>query len=452
MGLFYRATPVYVCAVLVRDFKEKLKPEEFNYCEDILIQHASLPLTDEYKYSIGDGIEASIGSLPYLYASSLDTERIKKLLLLLLFDDFPIGMGGGRLRDYPIIAILHHLWKTNPKDAHSLFLGFLLLKTRYEDLFEEIRQEDIEKQVYSLSKKKVLREFEKRNTKEIDKILSNKVKYADIEDIESTDLEILNTAFELLPNQTQDEDHQKFLATIFPLFSKKLSDNEENGYTLSNRFLRKFAYFVLTSKREEIEKYIQPFVDNFKDFDYTADLFSDFVSVEDEIHQYEEFWIVWQLFYDVVVKMTKEKWQPHNANTIIHNYLLAWQYWKKDAKKWLSLRDREKTFFKKVAEDMGHHPAVLYSISKLLNEIGSGFVDDGIAWLSDMLEKNTNLGSEDLEVNTVYYLEIIVRNYVFHNRHAVKTNSILKKRMLIILDFLIEKASATAYLIREDIL
>lgn len=452
MGLFYRATPVYVCAVLVRDFKEKLKPEEFNYCEDILIKHASLPLTDEYKYSIGDGIETSIGSLPYLYTFSSDTGRIKKLLLLLLFDDFPVGMGRGRLRDYPIIAILHHLWKTNPKDAHSLFLGFLLLKPKYEDLFEEIRQEDIKKQVYTLSKRKVLREFEKRYGKEIENAISNQIRYSDIEDVESADLEVLNTAFELIPNQTQDEDHQKFLAIIFPLFSKKLSDNERNGYSLSNRFLRKFAYFVLTSNREEIEKYIQPFVDNIKDFDYTADLFSDFVSVEDEIHQYEEFWIVWQLFYDAVVKMTKEKWQPHNTNTIIHNYLLAWQYWKKDAKKWLSLKDREKAFFKKVAEDMGHHPAVLYSISKLLNEIGSGFVDDGIVWLSDMLEKNTNLGSEDLEVNTVYYLEIIVRNYVFHNRRAVKTNLTLKKIILTILDFLIEKASATAYLIREDIL
>ena len=452
MALFYRATPVYVCAVLVRDFKEKLKPGEFSYCENILIKHASLPLKDEYKYSIGDGIETSIGSLPYLYTSSPDTRKIKKMLLFLLFDDFPIGMGGGRLRDYPIIVILHHLWKTYFKDAHSLFLGFLILKPKYEDLIDEIRKENFKKEVYDFTKQQVLKKFEKRYQKAIDDILSNKIKYADVKDIESIDLETLNTAFELLPNSTQNEDHQKFLATIFPLFSKKLSDDERNGYMLSNRFLRKFAYFVLTSKPEEINKYIEPFIENFKNFDYIADLFSDFVSVEDEIHQYEEFWIVWHLFYDAVVKMSREKWQPHNANTIIHNYLLAWQYWKKDAKKWISLKDREKAFFKKAASDMGHHPAVLYSISKLLNEIGSSFVDDGIVWISDMLEKNANLSSEDLEVNTIYYMENLVRNYVFHNRHAVKTKPVLKKKMLTILDFLIEKASVTAYLIREDIL
>jgi hypothetical protein len=54
----------------------------------------------------------------------------------------------------------------------------------------------------------------------------------------------------------------------------------------------------------------------------------------------------------------------------VHNYLLAWAYWKKDAKEWHSLRERDKIFFKRVAENIGDHPAVLYSLSKLLNEIG----------------------------------------------------------------------------------
>ena len=55
---------------------------------------------------------------------------------------------------------------------------------------------------------------------------------------------------------------------------------------------------------------------------------------------------------------------------VIPTYLLAFQYWRKDAKEWHSLKQREKAFFKKVAEDIGGHPAVLYSLSKFLNEIG----------------------------------------------------------------------------------
>lgn len=452
MGLFYRATHVYVCGVLVRDFKEKLSGKDFSFCEDILVEHASLPIKDDYRYSIGDGIEASIGSLPYLYIHTSDKPRIKKLLLFLLFDDFPIGMGGDRLKDFPSTIILHFFWKDYFKDAHSLFLGFLLLKPKYEQLIDEVREENFKKNIYEHTKKQVFKILEKKYEKEIESVILNTLTYAAITGIETTELDILNTAFELLPPRTQEKDHLAFLKLALPIFAEKLTDEERNGYTLSNSFLKKFAYFVLMANNDEINGYVKPFIDNLSQFKYTAELFSNFVSVEDEVHQYEQFWVVWQLFYEAVVKMSKEKWQRHNANSIIYNYLLAWQYWKETAKAWLSLKEREKAFFKKATSDMGHHPAVLYSISKFLNEIGSGFIDDGIVWLSDMLEKNINLTSEDLEVNTIYYMENLVRNYAFHKRREIKTNPVLKKRMTIILDFLIEKASVTAYLIREDIL
>jgi len=452
MALFYRATAIFICAVLVRDFKEKLNTKDFAFCEKILMDSASLPISDQYRYSIGDGIEASIGSLPYLYINTADRSKIKKLLLFLLFDDASIRMGGDRMKDLAASIILYQFWKINFDDAHSIFLGFLLLKPKYEELIDEVRKESFKKNIYQPTKKEVFKRLDKKYKNEIDSVISNTISYSEITNIEKTELDILNTAFELLPPKTKNKDHQEFLKLILPLFAEKLKDEERNGYTLSNNFLREFAIFVLKADTADIAKYIKPFVDNFSQFRYASDLFSNFISVEDEIHQYEEFWIVWHLFYESVVNMSKEKWQQHNANAIIYNYLLAWPYWKKTAKQWLSLKDRERAFFKKVANDMGHHPAVLYSISKLLNEIGSGFIDDGIVWISNMLEKNTILSSGDLEINTIYYMENLVRNYVFHNRHIVKTKPVLKKRLLIILDFLVEKASVAAYLIREDIL
>jgi hypothetical protein len=101
---------------------------------------------------------------------------------------------------------------------------------------------------------------------------------------------------------------------------------------------------------------------------------------------------------------------------------------------------------------MGRSPSVLYSLSKLLTDIGSGFRDDGILWISEMLKNNPSLSSEELEVNTVYYLENLVRNYVLKNRHKIKTTLQLKNKILVILDFLLAKGSVTAYFLREDIL
>jgi hypothetical protein len=69
-----------------------------------------------------------------------------------------------------------------------------------------------------------------------------------------------------------------------------------------------------------------------------------------------------------------------------------------------------------------------------------------------MLNKNPELSTAELEVNTVYYLETLVRSYVIKNRNAIKKTLQLKTRILVILDYLLSKGSETAYLLREDIL
>lgn len=101
---------------------------------------------------------------------------------------------------------------------------------------------------------------------------------------------------------------------------------------------------------------------------------------------------------------------------------------------------------------MGHFPPVLYSISKVLNEIGSNFLEDGILWLSNMIEENKNLLSEELEVNTIYYIESIVRKYILTRRQKIRTTLQTKKAVVSILNFLVERGSATGYLLRENIL
>jgi len=137
---------------------------------------------------------------------------------------------------------------------------------------------------------------------------------------------------------------------------------------------------------------------------------------------------------------------------VVHNYLLAWPYWRKDAKAWRSLQTREKAFFRRVAAEIGDHPAVLYSLAKLLNEIGSDFAEDGIAWISEIIERTPGLSTRELEVSTIYYLENLVRNYLLQNRYKVRTTAKIQHQILAVLNFLLEKGSATAYLLREDIL
>jgi len=456
--LFYHSLPSDVCAVLMRDYVEKLDAEERQFCKDILIEHASAPLGQSYRYQVGDGVGVAISALPSLLKFfPEDVGEIKKILLFTLFESYPIGMSQ-RLSDYPTGAILNALWKESLADANAIFLGFLMLKPAYDELGEAIRQENHERGVYDVSNHELLETFAKKHESEIAKIVSNEIAYSDIPNIDQMDLDTLVTAFRLLPVDTTDDTHKKFLHQIFPIFSKKLFDDSHRrdsgdafDYGAKQRFLEKLAYVILSSRVEDIEAYLKPFLDDFKDSKDAAEFFSEFISTEDRIAQYEQFWKVWKLFYPKVVALA-QKGSRFYSRGVIRNYLLAWSYWREEAREWHTLKDREKQFFKKASEDMGGNPSVLYSISKFLNDIGSGFKDDGIVWVSDMLKNNSGLSAEELEVNTVYYLENLVRGYILKNRHKIKTTLRLKTQTLVILDFLLAKGSVTAYLLREDIL
>jgi hypothetical protein len=135
----------------------------------------------------------------------------------------------------------------------------------------------------------------------------------------------------------------------------------------------------------------------------------------------------------------------------VHYYLFAWPYWSKGVKEWNTLKDREKLFFERVAEELGGSPDVLYALAKVLNEVASPFATEGVLWLSGILEKHPNIWDEELEANTIYYLERFVRGYVLRNRHKVRITPQIRDRVLIILNVLLEKGSVTAYLVREDV-
>jgi hypothetical protein len=197
--LFYRSVPPYACAVLMRDHFDKLDDQGRDFCKDILIGYASLPLSEGYRYQIGDGVEAAIGSLPALMKSfPQDAGGMKSILLLTLFDSYPVGMNQ-RLSDYAVRAILKSLWNESSADANSIFLGFLALKPKYDELQETIRQESYQQGIYNISKLRPLEMLLAQNETLMSKIIDNEIVYSDVSNVQDIDPDTLVTAFRLLP-------------------------------------------------------------------------------------------------------------------------------------------------------------------------------------------------------------------------------------------------------------
>ncbi|GAH18791.1 unnamed protein product, partial [marine sediment metagenome] len=204
-SLFNHSIPAYTCSVLIRDFFDKLNSEEKEFCKEVIVNFASIPLkVKQYYYQISDGTEPSIVILPVLIKHfPRDKEDVKSLLLLLLLNPCR------EISTFATRGILHSLWEINFDDAHALFLGYLLMKPKYDDVRNIIRKENYQKNVYELSESRVLECFIKKYENELEKIASNRIAYDELDDLKKLDLETLTIAFELLPIKTENKDHKK---------------------------------------------------------------------------------------------------------------------------------------------------------------------------------------------------------------------------------------------------
>jgi hypothetical protein len=383
-ALFNRSVPAYACSVLMRDFFDKLDAGEREFCKEVIIAYSALPLmTERYMYQISDGTEPAIALLPHLIEHfPKEKGEIKVLLFRLLLSPTE------QISTYAARCVLHTLWQISFDDANSLFLGYLLVSPHYYALIDQVREENYRKKNYGDIFPQVSKIFFKKYKKELEKIANNKVSYNDLTNLETLDLEVLKTGFELLPLKIEHNDHKKFIGVILPIFAKKiLQDDDKIDFALRHIFLEKLAYFILNLPLEEIGVYLRSFVENFRNSREMAEFFQEFIRVEDRLVKYNEFWIVWGAFYKKMEDMVKSDGRYYSKE-VICSYLLAGTPWKEDAKEWHSLKEREKAFYKKSAENLGHHPSVLYSMAKFLYDIGRFFDDDVLSWLIHILENN----------------------------------------------------------------
>jgi len=141
----------------------------------------------------------------------------------------------------------------------------------------------------------------------------------------------------------------------------------------------------------------------------------------------------------------------HGSHKIIKYYLLALPWWRADARDWHTLTDSNARFFNEMAGKLFKSKSTLYSLAMLLTGIGSRYLTYGVGWLSKVIKMNAELSNQDLDDNTIYYLNTYMRTYLYRERINVRRSPELMPNVLVILDFLIEKGEVSGYLMRESI-
>jgi hypothetical protein len=451
--LFNHAIPSEVCAVLLKFYFDQLSSEEAQFCSQVILEAALSTLSADFQYQSLEGIDSALLVLPIILDKfPKEREKIKRIVLMNLFNDYPIDMYGTRFNTFSVMAI-QELWKAHPDEANSILIGYLYLKPNYDAFFSRIRRENYEKNIYNVSAKEVLDCFLKENKEYIQKVITNQTIIEDVGEIETIDLDILNLAFRLIPLATENNEHKKIVKKIISAFARRLFSNDrQDRIEHIHEFLEKLVYYVLKAPRNEVSEYLKPLLYNFKGSEATADLFVEFISAEDYLFSYENFWEVWNLFKEKIINLCSKGDGYAYISRVVRSYLFAQNPWKETAVDWHTFKNYDSRFFKEMSDIIGHCPSTLYSISKLLDGIGSSYLDEGIVWISDMLKKNESLWNAKLVVDTIYYLENLVKKYVYKNREKIKKSKDLKECLLVILDFLIKKVSVVGYLVRESIL
>ena len=455
--LFNHSIPIFVSCVLLRDYFTELSDENITFCKDLVLDVSVSSLNSNYRYQLNDGLQESFSILPLILDKFPNhKDDIKFILLMGLFNEFHIGgmLSSQKFSAFPILAI-HELWATHFDDAQSLLLGYMLVKPRYDHFWELTRHKNYKKGIYDFDGNQVKESFLKKNKALIEKILDNKVSLSDLDIHEEIDLHTLNVGFRLILPTSANQDQKAIVKKLITSFAQKLIDESRDDkidYSVKHYFLEKYAHFVLSSPRVEILDLLNPFLEDFKASRNISELLQQFVFAEDVLNNQDNFWFVWDAFKEKVLKACEDGERYGYVDDIIQSYLFARCPWKETSKDWHSLQDNNKPFFHEISLKMGHCPSTLYSISKLLNDIGSNFLDDGVIWIFNILDKSKAFKNDKLHENTIYYIESLIRKYIFINREKIKKTKSIKNRILVILDFLVVEGSVIGYMLRESIL
>ena len=452
---FVRALPSYVCAVLLRDFKEKLGNNELEFCRDVIFEYASIVDNDDYTHQIGDGLVPALFVLPKLIEHFPDERLSIKLTLIraLMRHDSITVMGIDRINSVVIQAV-QHLWKDEPKFMKSLYIGYLVIAQKYRDVQNRLRQEAYKQHKHEIDKNDFEQELFKELTAVAKSLEDETISESMINNIDSIDNDILITAFQLTPLDSENMEPLPFTEAIIRIISQQLLSRDREArldYTFKYEFLKHYARFILYLDNDKKDKYLKYFTDDFLLNEEMADLLNEFVSAEDSLNMPDSFWYVWNQFKDHIVDSINSQGWRHDKERIIESFLFVRVPWKEEAKAWHTFSPENREFFSNLSCEIGGESSFIYSISKLLCSIGSEFLDDGIYWISHAIKTFDIDLSQDKSGNTLFCLERYMRRYLFKNHDKVRQTPRLKAQVMIVLDFLVEQYSITGYLLREDI-
>lgn len=397
-----------------------MNDEDRKYCKQIIESFLVESFEDECRFQADDGWASCIQAIPILiqlYPQELDSYT--KSLLFALYNQ--------ESYEYAVAAI-NRLWQIYPDDMLRLVCRFIKTKVLYYT-YEQENQSRLE----------ILRRID-QELSDINTDINN----LDVDIVYTLQLHDLEVLLSLMSGHSVQPVFQVIAEKIMQIASRLLINEDDRFDPANPSIYKRCADYILTSEDVPIENLLRPFMENLRNSRDGEMFISEFVTAATEIQDRSLFWNIWHMLYTPILSIKEGRYK----DKIIEEYLLAGEY--QNVRQWYDLKDNL-WLYENIAKDLGNTPIILYSISKV-GDTGIIPIDKLIDLMLLIIEDNPILDLRRKEQSTILYMERIFRRYIGDNKISIKRNVELKKKLILILTFMLERGSVHGYLLRESIL
>lgn len=398
-------------------------------------------LQKDYQFSIQDGVEACVHSLPTLmYLCPQDMGKYIRFLVCLLASEE--GAGNYRICDYVTASIKDYsLCEKDMKLFNTILFEYISLSRSIKEYKDNYRSTTSYKHS----------DFRNRGvTLDHDCIanLYHNNKDHRIHSVQTIILDnhSLENVLNLIPYDTKNQYLEDIVKGLLPSIAESFNSQNNFSYNRALCLYKCFAEFILYRPTTDIENYITPLLSSFKSNDNTKYFIYALYYAANNHEKADPFWKVWRVCLPFFIEQTRT-----GNEDLIYAFMLSDQWLTDGESEWICFRECDTWFYERMSRECTSSSAMLYSISKVLNGIAKKYIDKGIYWLYNIIEKKPDITYDNKKSETIYYIERVMENFVFLNINTIKTDICLREKVIAILTFISSNESVIGFQLRDRI-
>ncbi|MCL2610610.1 MAG: hypothetical protein FWE02_02920 [Defluviitaleaceae bacterium] len=446
-------THIFCATVLLRDFNSLLDEKQIEFCCNVIMEELQTIFSLEYD-TLACSKLAIIEVIPFLISKfdtkSNECESIIIAYSLALLTDFSDSQKAKQI-------FLKTMWNNYSSTAHTIFLLFI-------NLISDFNKSVLSRQ--TLVEKISVSEFKSKHKKKIKKIIKNKE--TEISPFLFSKLNDNELGEAIILIDVKNKNHYDCFIQISGDILKKIfykethtNRNEKLSFELIYTFIDWLVESIYFSSEENIDEIINLIMSNVSsNSSYFEQLLTRLLFKHDIEKDNNKFWYIWYKLFPYIENLCeKDNKIIVNSDTshliglakIVSTYCFAWEYWDTEQKEWFGVKNEHLVFFGKISKSLGNMPAILYSLARFLNTIGSPYILEGFSWINTVISENPHLENSPLPTNTIHYLEEILLELVITYRSNVVQEKNLRNEVLTVSNYLVGRGSTVGFLIREEL-